>query len=71
VYSAFVLFCVYVAALRRADPLTKESYRLSIDQETDKGAKAQKRAVEPQMGRWMDINKRTIDINFNLIKVGM
>jgi hypothetical protein len=25
VYSVFVLFCVYVAALRRADPLSKES----------------------------------------------
>jgi hypothetical protein len=29
VYSAFVLSCVEVAALRRADPLSAESYRLS------------------------------------------
>jgi hypothetical protein len=29
VYSMFVLFCVQVAALRRADPPSKESYRLS------------------------------------------
>jgi hypothetical protein len=28
VYSLFVLFCVPVAALRRADPTSKESYRL-------------------------------------------
>jgi hypothetical protein len=29
-YSVFVLFCVYVAALRWADPSSKESYRLCI-----------------------------------------
>jgi hypothetical protein len=29
-YSLFVLFCVYVAAIRRADPPSKESYRLCI-----------------------------------------
>jgi hypothetical protein len=28
-YSVFVLSCVQVAALRRADPPSKESYRLS------------------------------------------
>jgi hypothetical protein len=28
VYSVFVLSCVQVAALRRADPQSKESYRL-------------------------------------------
>jgi hypothetical protein len=27
-FVLFVLFCVQVAALRRADPLSKESYRL-------------------------------------------
>jgi hypothetical protein len=31
VYSVFVLFCVYVAALQRADPPSKESYWLCID----------------------------------------
>jgi hypothetical protein len=30
VYSVFVLFCVQVAALRQADPQSKESYRLCI-----------------------------------------
>jgi hypothetical protein len=29
VYSVFVLFCVYVAALRRPDPSSKEPYRMS------------------------------------------
>jgi hypothetical protein len=29
VYSVFVLSCVQVAALRQADPPSKESYRLS------------------------------------------
>jgi hypothetical protein len=31
VYSMFVLFCVLAAALRRADPPIKESYRLCMD----------------------------------------
>jgi hypothetical protein len=31
VYSVFMLLCVYVAALRRADLPTKEPYRLCID----------------------------------------
>jgi hypothetical protein len=31
VYFVFVLFCVYVAALRRADLPSKESYRLCIE----------------------------------------
>jgi hypothetical protein len=30
VYSVFVLFCMYLAALRRADPPSKESYQLCI-----------------------------------------
>jgi hypothetical protein len=40
-----------VAALRRADPLSKESYRLYVDQVTEKATMAQQRAVEP----WIDI----------------
>jgi hypothetical protein len=28
VFSVFVLYCVQVASLRRADPSSKESYRL-------------------------------------------
>jgi hypothetical protein len=46
---AFILClvsCVQVAALRRADPPSKESYRVR-DQETEKAVKAQERAVEP------------------------
>jgi hypothetical protein len=50
----FVLSCVQVAALRRADPPSKESYRLYIDQETEKAAKSQQRAVESWMDGWMD-----------------
>jgi hypothetical protein len=41
VYSVFVLSCVQVAALRRADPPSKESYRLCKKQETEKAAKTQ------------------------------
>jgi hypothetical protein len=47
VYFAFVLSCVQVATLRRADPPFKGSYRLVKDQGTEKAAKAQQRAVEP------------------------
>jgi hypothetical protein len=45
-FILFVLFCVLVAALRRADPPSKETYRLCIHQETEKVTKAQQRAVE-------------------------
>jgi hypothetical protein len=45
-YSVFVLSCVQVAALRRAYLMSKESYRLCKDQETEKVSKAQQRAVE-------------------------
>jgi hypothetical protein len=38
-YSVFVLFCVYVAALRRADPPSKESYRLCIGLKSWKSVK--------------------------------
>jgi hypothetical protein len=42
VYSVFVFFCVQVAALRQADPPSKESYRLRMDYETEKAAKVHK-----------------------------
>jgi hypothetical protein len=42
VYSVCAALCVQVAALRRADPPSKESYRLYIDQETEIAAKAHK-----------------------------
>jgi hypothetical protein len=48
VYSVFVLSCVQVAALRRADHSSKESYRLCKKYYgTKEEARAQKRAVEP------------------------
>jgi hypothetical protein len=50
VYSVFVLSCVQLAALGRIDPLSKESYRVK-DQETEKAAKAQQRAVEPYIDK--------------------
>jgi hypothetical protein len=50
VYSVFVLSCVLVAALRRADHSSKESYRLcQKDYETEEEARAQQRTVEPLM----------------------
>jgi hypothetical protein len=48
VYSVFALSYVYVAALQRADPSSKEFYRLSKkDYETEVEARVQQRAVEP------------------------
>jgi hypothetical protein len=47
VYSVFVLSCVLVAALRRADPPSKKSYRLckrSKNSKSDQGPT--KRVVE-------------------------
>jgi hypothetical protein len=50
VFSVFVLFCVQVAALRRADHSSKESYRLcKKDYGTEEEARAQQRAVESLM----------------------
>jgi hypothetical protein len=46
-FSLYVLPCVQVAALRRADPQSKESYRLCKRLRNWKSAKAQQRAVEP------------------------
>jgi hypothetical protein len=47
IYYMFVLSCVQVAALRLADPPSKKSYRLYKNQDTEKAAKAQQRAVGP------------------------
>jgi hypothetical protein len=50
VYSAFMLSSVYVAALRRTDPPSKESYRLcKKDYGIEEEARPQQRAVEPLM----------------------
>jgi hypothetical protein len=47
VYSVFVLSCVYVAALGRPDPSSKESYGLcKNDYETEEEARTQHTAVE-------------------------
>jgi hypothetical protein len=45
-FIVFVLTCVQVAALRRAALLSKESTDCAKDQETEKAAKAQERAVD-------------------------
>jgi hypothetical protein len=51
IYSVFVLSCVQVAALRWADPPSKESYRLyKEDHGTEKAAKVLQGVVES----WMD-----------------
>jgi hypothetical protein len=50
IYSVFMLSRVQVAALRRVDPPFKESYRLckkKKDQEIEKSAKVQQRALKP------------------------
>jgi hypothetical protein len=50
VFSVFALSCVQVVALRRADPSSKEPYRLcKKDCETEEETRAQQRAVDPLM----------------------
>jgi hypothetical protein len=61
VYSVFVLSCVSVTVLQRADHSSKESYRLCTkDCGSEKEAKVQQRAAEPLMKEWMNevTNKR-------------
>jgi hypothetical protein len=51
-FTLFVLFCVQVAALRRADPPSKESYRRCIKiKKLRKPASPKKRTVVPQIDR--------------------
>jgi hypothetical protein len=47
VISVFVLACVQAAALRRADPSSKESIDCVKGQEIEKAVKVQQRAVDP------------------------
>jgi hypothetical protein len=47
VYSVFVLFCIQIEALRRADPQSKESYRLCIGLRIWKAAKDKLRTLKP------------------------
>jgi hypothetical protein len=51
IYSVFVLSCAWVAALQWADRSSKESFQLCIGLKTEKVAKAQQGAVEPQTDR--------------------
>jgi hypothetical protein len=46
-FILFVLTCVEVAALRRADPLSNSPIDCVNDQETEQAEKAQQRAVQP------------------------
>jgi hypothetical protein len=46
VYSMFMLSCVQVAVLRQADPSSKESNDCVKDQDTEKAAKVQQRAID-------------------------
>jgi hypothetical protein len=66
VYSVFMLSYVYVAALRLADPPSKESYHLwRKDCDTEIEARAQRRAVEPSMNEWRIENEDIgIEIEF-------
>jgi hypothetical protein len=54
VYSVFVLSCVHVAILRRADPRPRRPTDCVKDQETEKPAKVQQRAIDRWMDGWMD-----------------
>jgi hypothetical protein len=47
VYSVFVLSCVQVAALRRADAPSKSPTDRVKEEESEKAAKAQRTVVEP------------------------
>jgi hypothetical protein len=50
VCSVFILFCVYIAALRRAESLSTDSCRLYIGLRNRKAAKGQ-RALQPEKER--------------------
>jgi hypothetical protein len=52
VYSVFVFPCVKVAALQRADPSSKEFYRLFKNDYETEGARAHRRTVELLVNEW-------------------
>jgi hypothetical protein len=47
VYSVLVQSCVQVSALRRADPRPRSPTDCIKDQETEKAAKAEQKAIGP------------------------
>jgi hypothetical protein len=54
-FIVFVLPCVLVAAMWRADPPSKESYRLCKKKyKPEKEARAQRRTVVSLMYEWMN-----------------
>jgi hypothetical protein len=65
VHSVFVLSYAWVEALRRTDHSSKESYRLWIDQETEKAASAHKACTaikniyQIKFVSWMRIRQKT------------
>jgi hypothetical protein len=67
VYSAFVQSCVGAEALGRADPPSEEPYPLCKNQETEKAAKFQQKAVDGWMDGWMDSRHIRITVKSNKI----
>jgi hypothetical protein len=55
----FVLSCVYVEALRLADPPSKESYQLYIALKIEQAAKAQKKGCRAVNNNNNNFEKRT------------
>jgi hypothetical protein len=66
VYSVCVVSCVQVAALRRADPSSKESYRLcKRDQKIEKAAKIQQRDID---GCSWSFSHWPLDVQFSSVQ---
>jgi hypothetical protein len=65
-----LLSCVWVAALRRADHPSKESYHLcKKDYETEEEVRAKKRAVEPLMNERLNSPQILISFRLNTLLV--